>query len=119
METITCKICGDVADPAKYIPETENFMRKNCMCFRCAYWACQHELDMTERKDYRYAISNGVHYTLHAPGTGFQGFGGQKFKITFNDGTVKECKNMWCQGDIPEGYWRSIMSDNAKVKPIN
>ena len=40
--------------------------------------------------------------------------GGDKMKIQFNDGTLVECDNVWCQGNIPGGYWRTIFPDNAK-----
>lgn len=45
----------------------------------------------------------------------FKGFGGAKTRITFNDGRVIECDNVWFQGDIPHRFWK-LMPDNAVLE---
>ena len=89
------------------------------MCFKCNFWRKQPGLDHTVRGEHNYAIVNGIHYVL-APHTNsyFKGFGGHQFTFEFNDGTIKECDNVWCQGDVTEEHphWRELMPDNAVIK---
>ncbi len=113
---IVCKICGNAEDTSKYIPPCAKDLEANNLCFTCNHWKTQHELDMSVRKDHKYAIIKGMHYVLcsHTDNNWPRGMGGKKYKIKFNDGFVAECDNLWCQGDIPNGYWREIMPDNAE-----
>lgn len=113
-----CKICGQEEDSERWISDVKKQVEENQICTHCLHWKEQHILDETERGNHKYAIVNGVHYTLH-PDTNiniFRGFGGSKFIFRFfDDGSEVECRNVWCQGNIPDGYWREQMPDNAEI----
>lgn len=114
--THICKICGTVEEPTRWIPKMEKQLKERTLCFGCNHWETQRLLDQTERGEHQWAVINGVHYVF-LPHTGLEwprGMGGVNHKIQFNDGTIVECDNVWCQGNIPEGYWRNIFPDNAK-----
>lgn len=111
---ITCKVCGKTEDPSHW--SNRDVLTKHQMCFNCNFWREQHEADQSGRR--RYAIVDGVHYVLDRDDvdTYFKGYGGRKFVFKYNsDGKIVECRNVWCQGDIPEGYWRNLMPDNAQI----
>ncbi len=114
----TCCICGKKENPEHWCDDCAKSLVKHQMCFKCNHWRLQHEADIKERGEHGYAIVNGYHYVL-APHTDsfFKGFGGCKFKFEFLDGTIKECDNVWCQGDIKEAHphWLEVMPDNAKI----
>ena len=116
MAKIVCRICGKVEDSDRYIPDTKKSIELNECCFRCLHWHDQMMLDAVERGEHKWAVINGTHYVLceHTDAEVFRGYGGHKFKIRFNDGYETICDNLWCQGDIPEGYWRELKPDNAK-----
>lgn len=111
-QVIKCKICGK-EEPLQWIPETNKILTEKQVCFNCNFWLEQHELDLSERGPHNYAIIDGTHYVLCPPTKSyFKGFGGQLFTIKFNDGTTKQCNNLWCQGNIPERF-KDLMPDNA------
>ena len=113
MSKFVCKICGRQEDTERWINGEE--LEQHKMCTSCNHWREQDVLDHTERGEHGFAIINGVHYVLcpHTDAEVFRGFGGRKFQIKFNDGYETMCDNLWCQGDIPDGYWRDKMPDNA------
>lgn len=117
-EKFICCICGKEENPTNWVQDCGEKLMKHKMCFECNHWRGQHEADLNERGKHNYAIVNGIHYVL-APHTDgyFKGFGGHKFKFEFLDGTIKECDNVWCQGDIKEAHphWLEVMPDNAKI----
>lgn len=109
---IKCKICGKEEDTSNWLNREE--LEKHQMCFDCNFWREKQEID-AQRPEHTWAVIDGVHYYLN-PHTDsyFKGFGGRNFRIRFNDGFETECDNVWCQGDVPEGYWREQFPDNAK-----
>ena len=109
----TCKICGQTENSDNWTNGHE--MQERQLCFTCNFWMQNHEEDLRVGK-YEYAIIEGTHYRL-LPHTNdfFKGFGGAKTRITFFDGHVEECDNLWCLGDIPERF-RDIMPDNATIE---
>lgn len=113
MAKFTCKICGAEENTERWLNGYD--LEEHQMCQRCNHWREQHELDKTKRGEHGYAIFEGTHYVLlpHTDAEVFKGFGGRKFTVKFNDGYETVCDNMWCQGDIPEGYWREQMPDNV------
>lgn len=115
MENIVkCIVCGAEEHLDKWNDETKAELGNRCLCFECNHWKNQHEHDMSIG-EHDYAIYRGTHFRLlkEDPNAFFKGYGGAKFVFKFKDGTVKECKNVWCQGDIPDDYWRNIMPDNV------
>ena len=117
LKKFNCCICGKEEDPDKWLKDFSEKLVKHQMCFNCNHWREQYELDHTIRGKHNYAIIDGTHYVLEPhTDSGFRGFGGRKFVFEFNDGTVKECDNVWCQGDITEPHWRELMPDNAVIR---
>ena len=114
-----CKICGQYEANTDWIESCKTELEEHQMCFTCNHWRQQHEADLNERGEHNYAIVNGIHYVL-APHTDsyFKGCGGNKFTFEFNDGTVKECDNVWCHGDITKAHphWRKLMPDNTVIR---
>lgn len=110
---LKCGICGAEEHLNKWNEETKTELCDNLMCFECNFWRSQHEKDI-EIGEHDYAILDGVHYRLlkEDPNSYFKGYGGRKVVFKFKDGTVKECRNVWCQGDISK-HWRTVMPDNV------
>ena len=114
----TCKICGKLEVARRWIDSAANSMKEQQLCFHCHHWWEQHQLDLNERGDYRWAVVNGSHYVLEEPTDSyFKGFGGADFVFLFNDGSVRHCNNVWYQGDITKAHphWREVMPDNARI----
>ena len=100
-----CKVCGK---------EVESY-RENDVCFSCEYWEELYKQDM-QSPPHTYAIINGTHYVIgdeNSKETYFRGFGGQKFKIKFFDGTEVTTTNLWYQG-IPPEHFKDKFPDNAQ-----
>lgn len=115
---IKCSICGKEEIISNYIPEMMKKLETHKMCFKCNHWREQHELDINERGEHNYAIVDGTHYVLCPPTNSyFKGCGGRKFTFKFNDGIIKECNNVWCQGDVKDAHphWQGIHKDNAVI----
>lgn len=112
-----CKICGQYEANTDWIESCKTELEEHQMCFTCNHWRKQHEADLNERGEHNWAVVDGHHYVL-APhkDTGFRGFDGHMVTVRFNDGTVKQCDNLWHQGEIHNPYWRKLMPDNAKIK---
>lgn len=112
---ITCKICGNIEE-RQFVEEVQTIMEKEHLCYECNFWREQLQIDKQYPSDF--VIVNGVHYRIGPENdTGyFRGFSGHKFIIKFNDGREKVTTNLWCQGQIPDGYWRERMPDNAKFR---
>ncbi len=101
-------------------------MMERKLCFSCNYWfEWAHLLpdELTtllngedhKREAERCVRVNGKHYYYHddEPGAAFQGHGGAKFTIKFNDGRQVITKNLWAQGTIP-AHFRDRLPDNAQ-----
>jgi len=121
MNIVKCKICGKTTDVDQYVEDTKKELVDNQLCFKCNHWRMNHELDLDPkvRGEHKWAVINGHHYVIAPPANSnvmFAGFGGSKFKIKFQDGTIVETSNLWHQGDIKEAHphWRELMPDNAK-----
>ena len=116
MSKIICKICGAEEESEKWITHTKEKIEEKQMCFNCLHWLEQYYLDCTERGKHEWAIINGIHYVLrpHTDLNWPRGMGGVKKRIRFFDGYETICNNIWCQGEVPSGYWKVLMPDNAK-----
>lgn len=84
-------------------------MEANGFCFGCAFWE-----GLVCRPPSGRAIIDGTHYVIgnRAPSR-YNGFGGQRFHIAFNNGTEVVTHDLWCQGAIPEAF-RPRLQDNAR-----
>ncbi len=116
LKKFNCCICGKEEDPNEWGKDCSEKLVKHQMCFTCNHWREQHELDLNERDEHNYAIVDGHHYVL-APhkDKGFKGFDSRMVTMRFKDGTVKQCDNLWHQGEIHNPYWRKLMLDNAEI----
>ena len=116
MAKVICSLCGAEEDTERWIPSVAKKIQAFGICQECLFWREQTTLDDTERGPHRWAVINGTHYVLdeHTDAVAFKGFGGHNFRIRFKDGFETECDNLWCQGDIPAGYWRDLLPDNAE-----
>jgi hypothetical protein len=105
-----CKECGSPIATDFYQPVKSRLINKN-LCHSCNFW--DEKKDGQDNK--RVVIVNGTHYWIEddKPNAAFQGFGGAKFSIEFNDGRKVITRNLWCQGDIPIRF-RDRLPDNAK-----
>lgn len=115
MAKIICNICGREEFPGRWIPETAQKIRNLGICFNCLHWRTQTTFDDTERGLHGWAVINGMHYVLvpHTDANWPRGMGGE-MKIRFFDGYETECDNLLCQGEVPAGYWRDLLPDNAE-----
>lgn len=113
---ITCKICGKQEELRQYDDIYAGILNDAQMCHTCHHWHSQMKYDQEERGEHRWAIIDGQHFALLPSDSqsSFRGFNGREFRIRFNDGYETTCSNLWHQGDIPAGYWRNLMPDNAQ-----
>lgn len=112
-KTFRCRVCGKVEHPTHWINSMSKLLITRRLCFGCNHWYQNH---LEDSEPYTWAIVDGGHYRL-LPHTDsyFKGFGGRLFRFKFNDGTIKECDNVWFQGEIDNPYWRKLMPDNAVI----
>lgn len=101
-----CKSCG-ISHERHYSEDVLEQMTSRGFCFGCNFW----ENYAAEPHPNR-VIIKGTHFVACQPGSGFQGFGGRKWKITRLDGKEDFCPNLWHQGDIPQQF-RGRLPDNA------
>jgi hypothetical protein len=105
-----CTECGSPIQTNYYEPTKTRLIEKN-VCFSCDHW-----LGKIDIKDNPRTVRvNNTHYYIEddAPNAPFQGFGGQKFVILFDDGRKVVTRNLWCQGNIPSRF-RDRLPDNAR-----
>ena len=115
--SLKCSICGKEEDITHWNNETQEQLKHYQMCFNCNFWREQYEEDK-KRGEHNYAIVDGDHYVLMSHFNNWpKGFCGHTFKFKFNDGIIKECDNVWFQGDLKDAhpYWRELMPDNAVI----
>lgn len=103
-----CIICG------KEIEQSIVMNKVLCSekCFKENFWS--------DALDDDAIIINGTCY--HDGGKfpkdykGFLGYGGRKFSIQMNDGTIIETNNLWCSGTVPT---ERNVKDNAKFIDVS
>ena len=109
-----CKTCGSPIESNHYIDG--NVMEEHQMCFYCNFWREMLEED-SKRSPHTACMIDGTHYVIgpeDSEETYFRGFGGRKFTIEFNDGTIVTTTNLWCQGEPEDDYWKEKFPNNAK-----
>ena len=118
--TLICKHCGCEMQPQYSGPniKSQDYDNKD-LCFDCAFWLSHIEHDKNPEEyliPFRYKHTHYIADTNPAKKNAhFKGFGGHNAKITFDDGRVIECDNVWCQEDIPELFWNDL-PDNATLE---
>lgn len=103
-----CRKCGS---PFATTYSNKEDLLKRHFCFSCTFWQ-----EYVEDKDNpRIARVDGKHYFVNKSKGGdtrFNGFGGSKFKVRWNDGREEESNDVWHQGTIPDRF-RQDLPDNA------
>lgn len=82
--------------------------------FTNEFWQGHYEQALKDPK--HHPVIDGVKYyisTRESDAAGFEGFGGRKFTICFNDGTEITTRNLWHNGEVPD-EWRDKLPDTAK-----
>lgn len=82
--------------------------------FTNEFWQGHYEQALKDPK--HHPVIDGVKYfidTRESNDAGFNGFGGRKFTIRFNDGTEITTCNLWHNGEVPD-EWRDKLPDTAK-----
>lgn len=111
MPEAPCVECGCVFG-TNYCEPYKSIMIRDNVCFGCNHWR---EM-MQHNGSTRQAIINGSHYLVCAENSNpsrWNGHGGRKFSIRFNDGREITTTNLWSQGDIPK-HFKDRLKDNAK-----
>ena len=107
-----CEICG------KEIDHSINFRVSLCSseCFTDWFWLQECRAQESDPNEYAIIDGESYHFNRKNPvvkgGYDFLGFGGQRFKIRYNNGATYTTNNLWCQGEIPDKY-RDRLKDNA------
>lgn len=108
---ITCLECGK-KEKLRWDEKMKDKLIKRQLCFDCYFW-----IKYVDKVDHPYCVRvDGSHYYIgieHPGHSAFQGFGGKKFIIKFNDGRKIVSTNLWHQGEIPSRF-RDRLPDNAK-----
>lgn len=109
-----CKICGK-HETGSWIDEAAKEFTEKQMCHTCSFW------DEKTNPESGFLIIDGVSYRAlpEEPPGGWRGFGGRKHKIKKANGEIITTTNLWCQGHVPKGYWRSQLPDNAEFVKID
>lgn len=110
-----CKFCNKPSEPERYnLDRIREIMEEQDVCFHCAYWLMQHELDESHTKAglRRGVVIGGTHYTLGDGKSFFKGFAGRRWTIRFTDGETVTTDDLWHQGEIPD-HLRHLFPDNA------
>ena len=105
-----CKRCGK-HEKNTYFKDVHDRLLASRLCHTCDYW--QQKIAIRDRKNV--ARIGGTHYVITPETSGpnhCKGFGGDRYKIRFDDGRVVETTNLWCQGGIPADV-RADLPDNA------
>lgn len=102
-----CKICKKLAKTNYY---GNKRMVDKKLCFTCNFWDKYCESDKIKKS----IRIDGVHYMLgdKKKPNKWNGFGGRKFKIKMNNGTIIDTCDLWYQGEIPS-HFRDKLTDNA------
>jgi hypothetical protein len=114
---MNCTNCGKLQEQG-YKSSIGQIMTAKGLCFRCAFWTERIELDQDNPDA---VVANGKHYIIgdeHPSYKGARGYGGEHFRIFFQDGRVVDSTNLWMQGEIPESF-RPLMPDNARLETLN
>lgn len=104
-----CRDCGGLVG-TNYVKERKDRLTTLNICFHCDHWRGLY----LKRDADNVARINGNHYMFYpsGPDKRWDGFGGQKWSIQFNDGRVVETTNLWSQGKIGP-VWQDRLPDNA------
>lgn len=103
-----CRECGKTDNPKRWIGGEK--IAATGLCFYCKHWD-----DLLNIKDRHDVVRiKGSHYMVGSARSPhrYNGFGGSRFKIRFNDGREVETVDLWSQGQIAD-HFKERMPDNA------
>jgi|AntAceMinimDraft_4_1070372.scaffolds.fasta_scaffold22341_6 hypothetical protein len=103
---MNCVICNKEIEKSRFT----NAILCSSECHKDHFW-----LEKIELHDELTVVVDHTRYHIaeDSPGAYFKGHGGREFNIEFFDGRKIKSRNLWCQGDVPEKYWKQI-PNNAK-----
>ena len=105
-----CRECGKIFETTYLEPIKQEMLADN-ICFSCHHWRGL----FRSKGNSKCLVIDGKHYMIgpRAEDSQYNGFGGAKFVILFDDGRQVETNNLWHQGVVP-AVWRERLPDNAK-----
>jgi len=106
---MNCIICNKEIEKSKY----SNAILCSSECFHIDFWNSKVEI----KNDPNSVRENGTQYYIGTPDGSFKGFGGRRFKITFNDGRVVKTDCLWHNGEIPDEF-KDRLPDNAVIEGV-
>lgn len=109
---MNCRVCGNTIDLNFF---NKKRLEKLQLCFTCDFWweKIYWRANGDTYEGNRVARINNNHYTIHPDGSAaFEGHGGRKFVIKFDNGDEVTTHNLWHQGEIPK-WFRPHLPNNA------
>jgi hypothetical protein len=96
-----CSICNKEIEKSKF---TNAILCSN-ECHNDHFW-----IEKIKLHDDRTVVVDHTrwHFQPDDPSAYFKGMGEREFNIEFFDGRKVKTKNLWCQGDVPEKFWKQI-----------
>lgn len=114
---LDCQLCG-VHHKLQWDKELCEQLIFYKICFSCDHWRGCFQIDQNPKWHHRAFVAKGVHYMMEPESNqphACRGFSGAKFRVRFfDDGSIAESTNVWCQGAISP-TWRAQMPDNAEI----
>ena len=112
----TCKICGKQFEGTRWLPPHEDICSSDC--FAQKFWL---EIIAEASKDkYMHPVIDGTCYCVCDEDSisGFRGFDGALFYITFNDGHMIATTNLWSNGPV-DSRFTDRLPNNAHRSTID
>lgn len=106
---IRCSVCESLYD-TKTTMRGER-LKELGLCFECNFWKEKYQNHIEDPK--HQIICEGRAYFIQKEDTLLKGFGGSKFVIKFDDGSIVETTNLWHNGEVPKRF-RPMLPDNCK-----
>lgn len=107
--------CKECRKEIEYCYLNKDTLAERSLCFNCNFWT---ELFGTPNAIVMESHGKRNQY-MAGPDTGRKsdkGFGGQYWKIKFNDGRILETNDLWHQGEIPEHFYGRFPVNAEVVK---
>lgn len=112
----TCKICGKQFEGTHWLPPHEDICSSDC--FNRNFWL--EIIDEAKKNKYMHPIIDGTCYCVCDEDSisGFRGFDGALFYITFNDGHMIATTNLWSNGPV-DSRFTDRLPNNAHRSTID
>ena len=112
----TCKICGKQFEGTHWLPPHEDICSSDC--FNRNFWL--EIIDEAKKNKYMHPVIDGTCYCVCDEDSisGFRGFDGALFYITFNDGHMIATTNLWSNGPV-DSRFTDRLPNNAHRSTID